>query len=43
MVRFIAENKIDSLNGLKGLSDFSYVYSEEESRKNSLVFIKKVG
>ena len=41
MVRFLAENKIDSLEGVKNFHGLGYEFSEELSGKKEYIFIKK--
>ena len=40
MVRFLAENAIDTLSGVKKFSGLGYSFSEEYSTKNEYVFLK---
>ena len=40
MVRYMAENQIDSLEGAKGFSGLGYVFSEELSSDKEYVFLK---
>lgn len=40
MVRYLAENQIDSLEGVKGFSGLGYVFSEELSSDKEYVFLK---
>lgn len=42
MVRFLAENGIDSLEGVKEFSGLEYEFSEELSGEKEYIFIKKV-
>ena len=42
MVRYIAENKIDDIEGVKRFDLDEFRYSEEESTEKELVFVKKV-
>lgn len=42
MVRYIAENKIDDLEGVKKFDADGFGYSENESTEKELVFVKKV-
>ena len=41
MVRYIAKNKIDSLEELKKFNELNYKYSKSESNETKLVFIKQ--
>ena len=41
MVRFLAENEIDSLEGVKNFHGFGYEFSEELSGEKEYIFIKK--
>ena len=41
MVRFLAENEIDSLEGVKKLHGLGYEFSEELSGEKEYIFIKK--
>ena len=38
MTRFICQNQIDSLDGLKDFNDFAFSYNEEESSEDNYVF-----
>src|SRR5690606_12202574 len=40
MARYIIDNNIDSLNGLKGFNYEGYSFSEQMSKENELVFIR---
>ena len=42
MVRYMAENKIEDLEGIKAFNRLDYVYRDELSSHEELVFIKKV-
>ena len=42
MVRYIAENKIDDIEGVKRFDLDEFRYSEEESTEKELIFVKKV-
>lgn len=41
MIRYMAENNCQSLDQLKGFSGMGYVYNEEASDKEHLVFVKE--
>ena len=41
MVRFLAENEIDSLEGVKNFHGLGYEFSEELSGEKEYIFIKK--
>lgn len=40
MVRYIMDNKIETIEGLKGFNIDGYAFSEEESKKEKLVFTR---
>lgn len=40
MARFIMQNKVNDLEGLKNFQTDGYLYSEEESSKNKFVFLR---
>ena len=42
MVRYIAENKIDDIEGVKTFNIDGFTYSENESTEKEIVFVKKV-
>lgn len=42
MVRYIAENKIDGIEGVKTFNIDGFTYSENESTEKEIVFVKKV-
>lgn len=42
MVRYIAENKIDGIEGVKTFDIDGFTYSENESTEKEIVFVKKV-
>lgn len=42
MVRYIAENKIDDIEGVKTFDIDGFTYSENESTEKEIVFVKKV-
>ena len=42
MVRYIAENKIDDIEGVKSFDIDGFTYSENESTEKEIVFVKKV-
>lgn len=42
MVRYIAENKIDDIEGVKAFNIDGFTYSENESTEKEIVFVKKV-
>ena len=42
MVRYIAENKIDGIEGVKTFDIDGFIYSENESTEKEIVFVKKV-
>ena len=42
MVRYIAENKIDDIEGVKTFNINGFTYSENESTEKEIVFVKKV-
>lgn len=42
MVRYLAENNISTLDGLKSFNKLGYKYSEEESNNDTYIFIKSV-
>ena len=42
MVRYLAENNISTLDGLKSFNKLGYKYSEEESNNNTYIFIKSI-
>ncbi|MDY5937278.1 MAG: peroxide stress protein YaaA, partial [Bacilli bacterium] len=42
MVRFMAQNKIDSLEKIKDFDELGYKFSEELSSNDSLVFIRAI-
>ena len=42
MVRFMAQNKIDSLEKIKDFNELGYKFSEELSSNDSLVFIRAI-
>lgn len=41
MVRFLAERRVETLDGVKNFSELGYVYSEEYSQDKTIVFIQK--
>lgn len=41
MVRFISENHIDDIDGIKNFKEDGFEYSEENSSENEIVFIKR--
>ena len=42
MVRYIAENKIDDIEGVKSFNIDGFTYSENKSTEKEIVFVKKV-
>lgn len=42
MVKYIAENKIDDIDGVKAFDIDGFTYSENESTEKEIVFVKKV-
>ena len=42
MVKYIAENKIDDIEGIKKFNCDGFKYTEEESTEKEIVFVKKV-
>ena len=41
MVRYICINKIEDIEGVKKFSEYGYVFNEQLSNKNKLVFVRK--
>jgi hypothetical protein len=41
MVRFMAENKIEDVEDIKGFNRLNYVFSDYLSDKNTYIFLKK--
>jgi cytoplasmic iron level regulating protein YaaA (DUF328/UPF0246 family) len=40
MARYIVDNNIDDVEGIKGFNVDGYIWSEAESKENNLVFTR---